>query len=145
MKIKQVDVLRFSIFWIWIVTLLMIMVCFLETMIVHKLKVPDVRDSLTNLTSLVLPQISIMVAFFFGSSKSRQITKMSYQPSIAKLAIALSLVYHIVFWLCLWLGVCFGVFDNGLAANVNAVMLVVGIFSLLGLTPVAYFFANNSQ
>ncbi len=134
-----------AVFGIWIVTLLVVVGCFLTKMIFSKMEFVEIRDSLTNVTSIILPQIGVMSAFFFGTGKAKQQERLDYQPSVANLAIGLSLIYHLVFWLSLILGVGLGVFGRTLESNVDAIVLIIGLFSLLGLSPVAYLFARETE
>jgi hypothetical protein len=143
MRIQKLTFFRFAVFGIWVFTLLIIVGCFVIKMIVAEMEFTDVRDGLTNIASLVLPQIAVMTGFFFGATKPKQREKLDCLPTIANLAICLSLIYHFVFWACLVLGVGFGTFGKTLGPNVDAIVLIVGLFSLLGLSPVAYLFARQ--
>jgi len=63
---------RFSVFGIWVLSLLIVVVCFLSTMVYHQMRFGEVQESLESVAALIIPQVTIMSACFFGASEARQ-------------------------------------------------------------------------
>ena len=142
---KPVLFFRFAVFWIWTVTLAASLVIFIATMIVRSMTFREIEESLTQLTGLLIPQLSVMIAFFFGTDRSRQQRILERDGAMARLAVGLSLFYHISFWIVLALSIGVGVFGRTIDENTAAVIKIMGFLSIFGLSPVAYLFASSKQ
>lgn len=136
---------RFAVFGIWLVTLAVVLGVFIASLMYHDMKFPEIRSSLASTMALVMPQMGIMLAFFFGASKAKQKSILRAERGIARLAVALSIFYHVLFWTLLVLGVVFGRFGNTIDDNAVAVGEIMGLIGAIGLSPVAYLFARGES
>lgn len=142
----RLNALRFSVFWIWVATLLITITVFLSYMISENMRFYEIEESISAVTSPMIPQIGVMIAFFFGSNKQRQLQLIDSRPGLAKLAIGLSLVYHITFWILLVVGIGFGFFrEENIDESAAALIKISGFLAAFGLSPVAYFFASKGE
>jgi len=142
----SIQVFRLGVFWIWAVTMLVALGSVLWFPMNEEMKFHEVEESLSQVMGLIAPQVGMMVAFFFGSGKTGQERLIGDQRSLARFAVVLSVLYHVVFWIVLWLAFVKMAFDKDLFdANTAAVLEIVGYISVFGLAPVAYLFASGSS
>jgi len=143
---KKISFFRFSVFWIWILTLAISIVIFITTMIINEMTFKEIDESLTHVTGLLLPQLSIMIAFFFGTDKGSQEKMLKKDDKgIVKLTVGLSLFYHLSFWIVMSLALCGGIFGDTIDANTYAATKIMGFLSMFGLAPVAYLFVSKKK
>jgi hypothetical protein len=141
----KVTTFRFAVFGIWVVSLLAVVGSFLISMVYHGMPFSEAQEGLESVAALILPQITIMCAFFFGASEVRQRRILERDRGIAWLAVILSLVYHVAFWLLLVAAIVFGRLEPTIGKNATALVKIMGLLSILGLTPVAYLFAKGAD
>jgi len=139
----KVMTFRFAVFGIWVVSLLAVIGAFLASMVYHKMPFSEAQGSLESVAALILPQITIMCAFFFGASEVRQRRMLARDRGVALLAVILSLVYHITFWLLLVAAIVYGRLEPTIGKNATALVKIMSILSVLGIAPVAYLFAKG--
>ena len=141
---SKLNIFRFSVFWIWSLTLLVSIGVFIGTLIVHKMTFREIEDPLTQIMGLLVPQLSIMTAFFFGANKEKQSEILAQNENLGTFALGLSFFYHISFWAIIWLSIGLGVFGATIDENCLAAIKIIGFLSIFGLSPVAYLFANGA-
>ncbi len=147
MSSSNVDKVRMRVFGIWILTLLVVLAVFVR----RRFDVPThpfsvFMENLQVIAALVLPQLSIMSAFYLGAHKEHLETLSAGQIKVIS---AFSVVYHAIFITCLIYGVWFLGFEtttdgNRFSNNVIAVVKIMGIFSVL-LGPVAFLFSRSGR
>lgn len=143
---SRVSLFRFCVFWIWALTLLITVGVYIGLLIHDRtMKFPHISDSLTEVTGMILPQLSVMLGFFFGSDRDLQAKIVDDNRGMAGFALGLSLVYHACFWIVITLAIYFGLLGDRIDDNTSAAVKILGIFSLFGLTPVAYLFAGGGR
>lgn len=140
---KRTAVFRFSVFWVWSITLLFTLCVFIWSLISRAMTFKEIEESLTQVMGLVVPQLSIMTAFFFGASKEAQSRMLERQRGMADFALGLSLFYHVIFWSVIWLAIGAGIFGSTIDENASAAIKILGFVSIFGLSPVAYLFASS--
>jgi len=145
---ENVDRIRLNVFYIWFATLLVIIAVFGVRLATMPLPFSSMFQSFQMIVGLVLPQISIMVTFYFSLEKQQEkINSLSAEQ--VRVIILLSLLYHGLFILCLVFGIGFHAFDSHadgemLQRNTAAIVAVMGLFSVL-LVPVTFLFATPAE
>lgn len=129
-------------FGIWVLTLLLVVVAFIVTIIKHAMTFAEAQDSLEAVAALIVPQLTIMLAFFFGASESRQRAMLDSDRSIAILAVIISFLYHLTFWMLLFVAVVFGKLAPSIDGNAGALVKIMSLLAALGISPVAFLFAR---
>jgi hypothetical protein len=142
---RLINIFRFWIFWIWVVTLIVTLSVFIGTLVAHKMVFKEIEDSLTQVMGLLVPQISVMTAFFFGASKQTQAQLLAQNQALGAFALGLSAVYHVSFWIVMSLAIGLGIFGSTIDENTNAAIKILGFLSIFGLSPVAYLFASGTS
>jgi hypothetical protein len=140
---KTLQWFRFAVFGVWLVTILAIIGVFVWTLVRHDMVFNEIQSSLEKVAALVTPQVGIMLAFFFGASKARQERLAESEEGVVNLALILSFVYHVVFWLILLTGVVYGRLGRTIGENTDAVIKIMSLIGLIGLSPIAYLFARG--
>ena len=105
----------------------------------------EVEESLTKIAGVLTPQLGVMIAFFLGSNKETQRNILKRDQPIAKFCIGLSFIYHFSFWVLLILTIGLGYFGNTIDDNAIALIKITSLLSIIGISPVAYLFANNTK
>lgn len=141
---NKLSTFRFAIFWIWSITLVVSLSVFIGTLIVHKMTFREIEDSLTQVMGLLVPQLSVMTAFFFGANKEQQASILSQHEALGSFALGLSLLYHILFWIVILLSIGLGIFGTTIDENSSAAIKILSFISIFGLSPVAYLFATGA-
>lgn len=136
---------RFSIFWIWTITLGVSLAIFIGAMIMHSMTFREIEEPMTRLIGVLIPQLSVMIAFFFGTSKSSLQKILQRDHGMARLAVGLSIFYHVIFWVVLGLSIGGGLFGQTIDENAAAAIKIMGFLSIFGLSPVAYLFARSTN
>ena len=139
-----VEKIRMRVFWIWIVTLSVVVGVFARRMLdTPAFPFEIVFENLQLIAALVLPQLSIMSAFYLGARREHLDTVTPGQITVITV---FSLAYHIIFIACLIFGIGFLGFETEtdgerFSRNTIAVVRIMGIFSVL-LAPVAFLFSK---
>ena len=142
---NKINTFRFFVFWIWAITVVVTLAVFIGTLIVHRMNFKDIEDSLTQIMGLLIPQISIMLGFLFGASKSKQSQILAQHRSLGMFAVSLSAIYHLIFWLVIVSAIGYGIFGQNIDDNCIAAIKILGFISIFGLSPVAYLFASGKD
>lgn len=144
MSATTVEKIRMRVFWIWLITLSVVISVFARRMLdTPSYPFEMVFENLQLIAALVLPQLSIMLAFYFGS---RHEHLESISASQITVITVFSMLYHIIFIACLIFGIGFLGFETvtdgeRLSRNTIAVVRIMGLFSLL-MAPVAFLFSK---
>ena len=133
---------RFCVFWIWSITLIITLGVFIGSLIEHHMTFANIEDSLTAVMGLIVPQLTVMTAFFFGSDKDTQRRLIDDNRGLGGFALAVSALYHVCFWIVITLAVYYGVFGDRIDVNTSAAIKILSFLCILGLSPVAYLFAG---
>lgn len=142
---KQLNFFRFSVFWIWALTLAIALGTFVKLMVGDHMAFPEIDKSLTKVLALVVPQLSIMLAFLFRTSREQQRNLLREERGIATLAMSLSIFYHLAFWIFLFFGIGTESFGKGLDESADAVVKLMSFLAVFGMSPIAYLFATKDQ
>ena len=141
---KKIDAFRFGVFWVWSGTLCATLGIFIWCIVSRSMTFKEIDESLTQVMGLIVPQVSIMIAFFLGSTKDEQQELLERQHSLGTFAVGLSALYHVVFWIVMWLAIGLGIFGTTIDENTTAAIKILGFVSIFGLSPVAYLFASGA-
>jgi hypothetical protein len=145
------DRVRLAVFKIWFVTLTIVLLVYAAKFVPSLGVTPPFAStfqSLQMMIGLVVPQIGVMVAFYFNLDKQKDKIDALSDEQITVIT-WLSAAYHVIFNATLVAGIVFYAFDrsadgNSLQRNTAAVMAIMGLFSLF-LTPIAFLFARPKQ
>jgi len=137
-----VTVLRISVFYIWILTICVAITVLLLLLEWRGLRLDEVQPGFGRLMEILIPQLSIMSAFLFTSSRKDTAKLATDAPMLAMTAVILSVIYHVCLIACLVLGALLGKFGATFDDNMDAVLLVAGYLSVFGSAPVAFLFGS---
>lgn len=141
---NKVNLLRIALFGSWLFTLGVIVTLVFVKMGYSSAEWEHLQPGLTGVFGMIMPQLSMMMAFFFSTDRKRQVELAEHFPQLATVAIMCSIFYHIVFLASIIFGVMFEAFtDNDLDANFNAIAVLMGWLSIIGIAPVAFLFARE--
>lgn len=139
--------LRWFVFNIWYISLVVIIVSFIVSYGQSLVPLPfgDVLRSASLVLGLVLPILSMMLAFYAGfDTRRRHVSAAS--KDFVMITIYSSVLYHVLLWTCVVYGVVFYGFDrvadgDSLYRNCTAVVHVMSLFSVL-LGPTTWLFGG---
>ena len=153
----KIDKLRLGVFKIWFFTLVIIIIVYGLKFVEYpsaKSLTSSVIQSLQMMVGLVLPQISMMTAFYLNFDRQKEKFN-SLSNEQVKVIIWLSVFYHVIFVIVLIAGVMFYAFDKTinsndvckgqlLQSNTAYVMTIMGLFSVF-IAPVGFLFAKPKE
>lgn len=148
---NNADKIRIRVFKIWLITLVVILLTYVEKFSgIFSLAHPfsDIFQSLQIMIGMIMPQIVIMTSFYFNLEKNKKKIN-SLSDDQVKIITILSIIYHTIFIVSVVYGIgCFG-FDqqadgHSLERNTAAVVSIVGLFSVF-LAPIAFLFAKPNN
>jgi len=142
---KNITFFRFSVFGIWAFTLIFSISVFLFSLIFHEMKYNEIEEPMTMVIGMITPQITVMLAFFFGTDKKKHKNLIEHEQSNSYIAMILSIIYHCVFWIILTISVGLGYLGDTIDENTTAAIKVMSFLSLFALSPIAYLFANSKN
>lgn len=143
--------IRLRVFYIWFLTLSVILVAFAEKISGIRNLSPPFSATLQSaqiLIGLVLPQIGVMSAFYFNLDRQSEKLNSLSRDQVTVITF-MSVFYHVIFIACVVFGIVFYGFDssadgNALQRNTAAIVAIMGLFSLF-LAPVAFLFASPNE
>lgn len=138
---NSIAVFRLTIFGSWLITLLVTIAVYVTRFAIQG-QDPDLESSMNTVMGILLPQVGIMVAFFFASDRLDQRRLLKEERGLALLAMALSLIYHVTFISLLLLLIGLRSFEMTMPAKTAVFLKFVGYLSIVGMSPVAYLFAK---
>ena len=144
MSATTVEKIRMRVFWIWLITLSVVIAVFARRMLdTPSYPFEIVFENLQLIAALILPQLSIMSAFYLGSRHEHLESISASQMTVITV---FSMLYHIIFIACLIFGIGFLGFETvtdgeRLSRNTIAVVRIMGVFSVL-MAPVAFLFSK---
>ena len=138
----QVTVLRVGVFYIWLLTICVAITVLLLLLEWRGLRLNEVQPGFGRLMAVFTPQLSIMCAFFFTSSRKDTAKLATDAPMLAMTAVTLSVIYHSCLIAGLVLGALLGKFGATFDDNMDAILLVAGYLSVFGSAPVAFLFGS---
>lgn len=148
---RNTDKLRLSVFKVWFFTLAVVLLVYVELFLGLRGAKPAFGaafQSLQMMIGLVVPQIGVMIAFYFNLDQQHEKIDALSEAQVTVIT-WLSVAYHLIFNVTLIGGIVFYVFDqtadgHSLQRNTAAVLAIMGLFSVF-LTPVAFLFARPKQ
>jgi hypothetical protein len=144
-SISRERVLRFGVFYIWILTLSVALVVFLLLINWRGLQLNEVQVGFGHLMEIITPQISIMCIFLFRTSKGSRMHLVETDSGAASAAIILSIIYHLFLNACLIFFVLLKKPPSTFEENMNIVLAVAGYCSVIGSAPVAFLFGAETS
>ena len=140
--ISKLHFVRLSILGMWVGTLVVAVAAFLYRIsVVGDVNFEEAKDSMAIVFFLITPQMTIISTFFFGTSNKKFAEIVRERSENAVLAAVLSLIYHAIFIFFLTFGVALNLITGvTLDDTVTAMIFFMGLFSIVGLPPVAYLF-----
>jgi hypothetical protein len=140
--------LRLSVFKLWFCTLAVVVVVFAVRawgLTGVKPLFSDSFQSFEMIIGLVIPQISVMVAFYFTIDQQQQKIESLSRSQVSVLT-WLSIAYHAIFVATIVAGIGFNAFDQTpgqpMRGNAAAISAIMGLFSVF-LAPVAFLFSQQ--
>src|SRR4051812_46626161 len=97
--------LHISVFWTWVATSIFIVIVYLFKGNRASIDPSDALGYASKLLGLVIPQVTMMATFIFRIPQDRQLDLIEKDPHLARLAVQLSVTYHVIFWILLIVGV----------------------------------------
>jgi len=144
MKVS-LPLVRFSVLWIWIITIFFSISIYLFKGANVKMDVDEVISNLSSILSVIIPQVTIIFSFVFKDAGNHQKEQIERNQQLALFALIISLIYHSSFWFLLWYGIINEKLGDTMNANTNAILHIIGFISILGLSPVGFLFSTNTD
>ena len=148
MKKTKTDRIRLAVFKVWFITLLVVLLVFAFKFLGSEPVAPSFQSafqSLQMMVGLIVPQISMMAAFYFNLDKQTKKIESLTEGQVTVIT-WMSVSYHAIFILSVISGIMFYKFDSSpdgkaLERNTAAVLAIMGLFSVF-LAPIAFLFST---
>src|SRR4051794_29162887 len=149
---SKVSRVRMMVFYIWFLTLAVVVAVYVERMVGWRDLAPPTTDSLFQsfqmMVGLILPQLAVISAFYLNFDQQRDKIESLSSEQITIIT-TFSLAYHIIFIASVIGGISFHAFDSTpdghmLDRNTAKILALMGLFSLF-LAPVAFLFTRPGQ